>query len=278
MSTVWFPLVAHLQKSRVFHRPAQPYVDLRLQDSRRLLRTRIYHPTLVELGFYFSPTGFFETIYDQRFAPRVPFHIEFSSANFISTSARFPIQRQIPHLPRQLRLTAVQPALYVRGFRAVTGSLTLEFAGRASASISFNPFSIGFTYSGQRAGIEIVHNFDAEQPSLSGLFHWTARRTRFSVLTSMYGNVATVATTDLGVAKVSTFVEANLFTFESAAAFGISIPYRDLNVSVALTRPANTFTVEVDFENMGPKAVKTGFGLYYPASLPKKEDRPGLAA
>jgi hypothetical protein len=204
----------------------------------------------------------------------VPFHIEFSSANFISTSARFAIQRQIPRLPRQLRLTAVQPALYLRGFRALTGSLTLEFADRAATSISFNPFAIGFTFSGQRAGIEIVHNFDEEQPSLSGLFHWTARRTQFSALTSMYGSVATVTTTDLGVAKVSTFVEANFFTLESSAAFGISIPYRDLNVSVSLTLPANTFTAEVDFENMGPKAVRTGFGLYFPASLPKKQDAP----
>jgi hypothetical protein len=160
-------LVTHLQTSRVFHRPAQPYVDL------RLLLTRIYHPTLVELGFGYSPTGFSEPIDDRRFAPKVPFRIEFSSANFISPSARFAIQKQIPRLPRQLRLTAVQPALDVRGFRALTGSLTLEFADRATASIAFNPFSIGFTYSWQRAGIEIVHNCDAEQPSLSGPFHWT---------------------------------------------------------------------------------------------------------
>jgi hypothetical protein len=94
----------------------------------------------------------------------------------------------------------------------------------------------------------------------------------------MYGSVATVTTTDMGVAQVSTFVEANFFTFASAAAFGISIPYRDLNISVAVTLPANTFTVEVDFENTGPKAVKTGFGLYYPASLPKKEGVAAVAA
>jgi hypothetical protein len=50
-----------------------------------------------------------------------------------------------------------------------------------------NHITNGFTYSGQRPGIEIVHNCDAEQPSLSGRFDWTVRHTEFSALTSMYG-------------------------------------------------------------------------------------------
>jgi hypothetical protein len=81
MSTVLFaarhppPEVPRLSPPR----PAQPHVDL------RLLLTRIYHPTLVELGFDYSPTGFSEPIDDRRFAPKVPFHIYW----FVST---------VPHL------------------------------------------------------------------------------------------------------------------------------------------------------------------------------------
>jgi hypothetical protein len=141
---------------------------------------------------------------------------------------------------------------------------SLEFAHSFSASLSYNPFCVGFTYSGTNIGAEFIYNAFQEQPGFTGLFHWNLRNTEISLMTSMYGAVAALTTTKLGIAKVSSLVEANFLTLASSATYGVTVQYRDLNLTVSASYPSNRVSFDVEFEATPNRDLKTGFALFLP--------------
>jgi hypothetical protein len=265
---MWRSLVTHLQSSRVFHRPERPFIDLKFQNSTQSMRVRTFYPILIELAYDYSKVGFASLNPDRRFAPMVPFHFECSSVGSFCVATRAPPPARISGICNRISLKTIQFAAYCERWNPTFVS-SLEFANKFSASLSYNPFCIGFTYSGTNAGLEFIYNSFQEQPGFTGLFNWTLRNTEISLMTSMYGAVAALTTTKLGIAKVSSLIEANFLTLASSATHGVNVQYRDLNLTVSVSYPSNRVSLDVEFEAQPNRDLKTGFGLFLPIT-PKK--------
>jgi hypothetical protein len=200
-------LIAHLLSSWIFHCPGRPFIDLEFQNPTQCLRVRTFHQVVILVMYDYSGIGSASLNLDHRFAPMVPFYFECSS-----TYRTAPGTPQ-PPLSQSHSICAVTP---------------LEFADSFSTSLSCNPLCFGFTYSGANARAEFIYNGFQEQPGFTGLFHWNARNTQISLMTSKSG-VAALITTKLGIAKVSCLTEANRFTLESSATHGVNSQYRDIS-------------------------------------------------
>jgi hypothetical protein len=265
---MWRDLVTHLQSSRIFHRPENPFIDLKFQNPTQSLRVRTFHPLSFEVAYDYSRTGFASLNVDRRFAPMVPFHFEYSSAGNLCLAVRGSPPELVAPISNRVSLKTIQLAGYLEK-RNLTFVTSLEFAKGFSTSVSFNPFCVGFTYSGKNAGAEFIYNSVEEQPGFSGLFHWRLRKSELSLITSMYGAVAAVATTEVGIAKVSSLIEANFLTLASTATNAVTVRYRDLNLTLSVSLPSNRLSCEVEFETKPAPGLTTGFGLFVPIN-PKK--------
>jgi hypothetical protein len=262
-------LVRHLQASRVFHRPERPFTDFKLQTATHSFRARVFYPVQLELAYDHSPAGFAALNPDRRFAPLAPLHVEYASPGALTVAIRRAPPEWLGRAAARAALSAVQLAVYVEALRpTVVGCL--EFGGRWSASLSHNPLCLGLTYAGRRAGAEFIYNALQEQPGLSGLFHGRARNTEISLIASMYGAVAALATTRIGPAKVSSLVEANFFTLAATTAHAVTWRYRDLNLTVGVTFPSNRLTFDVGFESERINGIKTGLDFFFPIATTAK--------
>jgi hypothetical protein len=234
-----------------------------LQNATRSLRLRTFSPFLAEVSYDFSPSGFALLNVDQRFAPMVPFHLEFSSTPSLCVGLRLPPPGFLSQVSSMISLKTVQLGGYLDKL-GLTGVASLEFADRFSASVSLRPLCFGLTYAGNRAGAEFVYNSFQEQPGFSGLFHWEERNTEVSILASMYGAVTALTTTKFGIATVSSHLETNFFTLASTAAHGLTVHYREFTLSLSVSFPSRRVSWEVEIEGEPVSGVKAGLGLFLP--------------
>ena len=262
---MWAKVVSQLEESRIYRRPENPFIEFKWQDKSRSFRSHVYFPFQFDFVADYAPNGFSYFSKHPRFMPRVPLHVEFSSDKSVTVSVRCALpDGQIKFNGKRFHDNTVQVAVLVRELQSVTGIVTVEHAEKWNASLSFNPFSIGMMYIGPRAGVEFAHNFREEQPSISGLFHFTKNRTETAVLVSLYGNVMTMTMTDFKYARVSSMIEANLFTLTSKAAVGLAVPIGNSFLSVGFELPTKKLTLETAINSAEENGTKAGITAYFP--------------
>lgn len=268
---MWAKLVSQLEESRIYHRPENPFIEFKWQDQNRSFRSHVYIPFQFDLVADYAPSGF-STYFSKhpRFMPKVPLHVEFSSDKSFLVSVRCQLpEGQIKFVPKPFHDNTVQATLLVRELQSVTSVLSVEHADKFGASLSFNPFGFGLTYIGPRSGVEFVYNVREEQPAISGLFHVTRNRTEAAMLVSLYGNVMVMTMTDFKYARVSSMIEANMFTFMSTASVGLSIPVGNSFMSVAFELPKRKLTLEAAINSAEENGTKAGITAYIPVIFRK---------
>ena len=261
---MWENLVNHLEDSRIYRREQNPFIMLKKQTSMFSGRALVSYPFLVEGNIYLTNNGFENTSFHNNFSPNVPFHVCLKSNGDFTSNFNFNFRIKSDKIPPYLQENTLHFDLTGNFQGPITAVVGVKHQNKASISLSIHPNMIGFKYYGSHFGGECVYSFDEEQPALSVLFNKRIDRTQVSSMISMYGNVSALVTSDFDKFRISSFFEANLFTFHSNATFGVQVPIRDSFWNASFSLPSKIIALEVALNQEDENGNKQGITAYVP--------------
>ena len=269
---MWENLVNHLEDSRIFRRETNPFIMFKKQNSMFSGRVTVSYPFLVEGNIYLTNNGFDYTSFHNNFSPNVPFHLGLKSNGDFTTNFNFNFRIKSDKIPTHLQENTFHFDLTGNYHGPITAVFGVKHQNKASFSFSVHPYMLGFKYFNDRFGGEFVYSFEEEQPAISFLFNKRIDRTQVSTLASIYGNVSALVTSDFDKFRISSFFEANLFTFYSNATFGVQVPIKDSFWNASVSLPSKIITLEVALNQEDENANKQGITAYVPIDFKAIKD------
>lgn len=231
------------------------------------MRSYIQKPFKFDFQFNVSNKGFADAITHPCLSPNVPFHMELASDGSFGVNTNIEIKSE--QLPSYFQKNSLMLGLYGTEMNKITALFGVKHSDIVSLSLTVNPILIGFTYHGKNFGFEAVHSVEEEQPSASLLFNKTFRRTEVSLMASMYGALTALVTSNFDKFKFSTLFEANVFTFQSSTAFGITFPFYSSYGHLSYSLPSKTINIEFSLNREKDENSKTGVTIFAPIQLNK---------
>lgn len=266
---MWNRVVSHLEESRIYKRPNQPYLEIKHQRETFQTRFLIFHPFRLKFVTDYNRKGFSDIINHPFFCPNSPFHLEIDTNKSFSLSMNFQFPKNLKYIGKYINekirtniaftTTEVSPIMTLFNF---------IYNDKFGLSFSINPQNYSFRYDSIHHGFEIIYSVEEQQPSLGYRYNRCLKQTEITTLATIYGNVGTLLTTYYKKARFSTFFEVNAWTLTSDVAFGIATPIfsGNSNLSASYKYSTNSFNLELSL-NQFENDSKSGFTAYLPLSL-----------
>lgn len=266
---MWNKVEKHLEESRIYKRPKNSFIECKYYNSNFYSELRASYPLIFSASFDYSRTKLKNLTKSQTFSPKSPVHFEVSSDGEMAANFRYELPEEYKHKPSFLFKSVLTTSIIRSQDSSITCAFKFETNDRFMFSTSINPLSFLLSYFRNNFGTEIIYNVGEEQPSMSFIYHKCFENTAVTVLSSIYGNVSGIVTTDLGFARFSSFLESNLFTFNSKLALGVSFPFQTNFASISYKIPKRTLCFEFSFNKFDANDIKKGISLYFPIKFQK---------
>ncbi|OHT06275.1 hypothetical protein TRFO_25682 [Tritrichomonas foetus] len=270
---MWRRIVDHLEETRIYKRPKQPFIEFEHQSNTLSSRYKVFKPFRLRIEADYDGKGITSLVRHPRFCPRSPFHIEIDTNRTFTLSTHFTLPNNLKYIGKYINektKATLSIGKYGKDWKNPTGAILFDYDNRYSFAWAFNPYSLTFCYFGDNHGVEVLYNIDETQPSISYFFNKTIKQTEITAMAMVYGNVTATLTTYYKKARVSTHLEVNVFTLTADSIVGIAYPFKDSTVSVSYGVKDNSLTVELAL-NKFEEDQKTGITGYLPIPLSWKK-------
>lgn len=266
---MWKEIEKHLEESRIYKRPKTSFIECKYYNNNFYSQLRAYYPLIIEASFDYSRTKPVNITKSQIFAPKSPIHFEVSSNGEAAVNFRWDLPEEYKHKPSFLFKSVFSTSVMRSEDNSISWILKFETNDKFNFSTSFNPLSFYVSYFRNNFGTEFVYNVAEEQPSMSFIYHRHFEDIAVTVLSSLYGNVSGIVTTDLGFARFSSYLDTNLFTLSSKLSLGVSFPFRNHFANISFKIPTKTLTFELSLNKFVDDDRKKGISFYFPIKFRK---------
>ncbi|EAY06860.1 hypothetical protein TVAG_340380 [Trichomonas vaginalis G3] len=261
---MWERLAHHLEDSRLHLRPNIPSITFKKEADFLQGRFTVNYPLSFNAELFVSSKGFKDASFHPSFSPNVPFYLNVTSDKTYTAAFNFKLPNE--KLPEKLRNNTFKFSLSGDQSNYLSSVFALTHQNKYSISLALRPCIIGGFYHGENVGVEFAYSLAEEQPSMSAMFNKRFDRTEVSLMASMYGEGTALITSDFDKVRISSYLRANPFTFDSTATFGIQIPFGNSFGNISFSIPSKTIRFEAALNLQYEEDKKSGITVYWPFS------------